>query len=234
MAAWHRFIKGVFTSYSSVITSILMQMLTWIDYTNKCLHKQECIHGHPWSCWKTALADFPLYQLIYMYMNLWLHVRTLYRQSSLSAKRTSSLKISTHSHTILFVLLISFYHSWQVWCPFTHWLRGEKMLTWTLVPWILCQRWESADTANCLRKKSQQRSEIKCRQLLLCFLELLPSFNISYLLLYLLWLFIDISGQFLERGSRHQGCRQHNKMSFHRLWFCPWLCSLANNSLIVL
>lgn len=38
---------------------------------------------------------------------------------------------------------------------------------------------ESADAANCLRKKSWQRSEIKCRQLLLCFLELQPGFNIS-------------------------------------------------------
>lgn len=39
------------------------------------------------------------------------------------------------------------------------------------------------------RKKSQQRSEIKCRQLLLCFLELHPNFNISYLP----YLFIDDS-----------------------------------------
>lgn len=34
--------------------------------------------------------------------------------------------VSLHRHTILFVLLISFYHSWQVWCPFTHRLRGGK------------------------------------------------------------------------------------------------------------
>ena len=152
------------------------------------------------------------------------HVRTLYRRHHIVQPKGHPLWcVSSQTHHFIcpfnFVLpqltsVMSFYTP----------AEGGKVLTWTLVPWISCQQWESADTANCLRKKSQQRSEIKCRQLLLCILELLPSFNISYLLSYLLWLFIDDSGQFLELGSRHQGCRQHNKMSFHRLWFCQWLC----------
>lgn len=58
----------------------------------------------------------------------------------------------------------------------------EKLLTWTLVPWIWFQWRECADAADCLRKKSQQRSEIKCQQLLLLCLDLQPGFNISYLL----------------------------------------------------
>lgn len=102
-------------------------------------------------------------------------------------------KPHSQTHTVSFVLIISVYPSWRVWCPFTRRLKGEKLLTWTLVPWISCQWQESADAANCLRKKSQQRSEIKCRQLLLCFLELHPGFNISYLLPDPLYLFIDDS-----------------------------------------
>lgn len=117
--------------------------------------------------------------------NLSNNERTLYKLSCRSAERTSTLRSGAHRHTILFVLIISAYRSWQVWCPFIHRLRREKVLTWTLVPWISCQRRESADAANCPRKKSQQRSEIKCRQLLLYFLELHPGFNISFWLLYL-------------------------------------------------
>lgn len=63
------------------------------------------------------------------------------------------------------------YCSWQVWCPFIPQLRGEKVLTWTLVPWILCHWRESADANNCLIKKSQQWSEIKRHQHLMCFLK---------------------------------------------------------------
>ena len=154
------------------------------------------------------------------------HVRTLYKLYR-SAKRTSSLKSPDLRHTILFVLIISAYRSWQLWCPFIHRLRGEKVLTWTLVPWISCQRRESADAANCPRKKSQQRSEIKCRQLLLCFLELRPGFNISYLLPYL---FIDNYDLTTLGSTRNEGKAQY-KVSFHGLEFCQWLLHISEESL---
>ncbi len=40
--------------------------------------------------------------------------------------KLSYRSVSTHRHTIWFVLIISAYHSWQVWCPFIQWLRGRN------------------------------------------------------------------------------------------------------------
>lgn len=65
----------------------------------------------------------------------------------------------------------------------TPWLRvGRKCWHGHLSHEFQPKRRESADTADCVSRKSQQRSEIKCRQLLLCTPELRCCFNISYLL----------------------------------------------------
>lgn len=189
MAAWHRFVKDVFTLYWGVITSILIHMLHMkgSHLQDSPAHKKGV---HTWAS-MSLLEDFPLHTLIHT-------------QSVSPCENPIQVIISFSQKDILFEKPRSQTHHFI--CPYNFVLpqltsvmsfytpaEGEKVLTWTLVPWISCQQQESADAANCLRKKSQQRSEIKCRQLLLCFLELHPGFNISYLLPYLPYLFIDES-----------------------------------------
>lgn len=123
---------------ASMHTSIptLIPLLSSFD-THACIYASICIY----ICY--------MFIFIYTYMQGSCQpMRERYR--SYHIIHPSPLKKPGHKHTILFVLRIWAYCGWQVWCPFTHRLRGEKVLTWTLVPWISCH------TRICWRRQLSQ------------------------------------------------------------------------------
>lgn len=180
---------SILWSWCSVLTArITNHGVQWPVHLPDMNHSFICIHMHrsknPWlnDVWMNVfftpiVPPLPTNFILHTHPNhkhtptpgeLSPHVRTLCNFSYRSTQRTSPLKSPVHRHTVLFVLIILAHHSWQVWRPFTHRLRGwRKCWHGHLSHEFQLWRRESADAANCVRRKSWQRSEIKCQQLLM-------------------------------------------------------------------